>query len=129
MDAQGDDIIFEGEGWTLRGAGLEHANGYFIDRHELAARRSDGLWAWPLQMAEKAWCAPQAFIAAFLRALDAFGIEADARLGPSLAALRHGGGRTIPPTRDARALADWAKAVAAAAGRRVPVQEPIRRAA
>ena len=61
--------------------GLEHdATGYFIEREVIDARRSDGLWEWPLQMAQKRWCAPDRFEAAFRGALAQFGIGADLRL-------------------------------------------------
>ena len=80
--------LFENESWTLTASGLEHDNGYFIPRDEIHARRGDGLWVWPLQMAEKLWCAPRPFAEAFQRALLAFAIEPDGDLGRSLAVLR-----------------------------------------
>ena len=89
MDAVAQEpALFENEGWTLTASGLEHANGYFIPRDEIRARRDDGLWAWPLHMAEKLWCAPRPFAEAFLRALLAFAVEPDAELARSLAVLR-----------------------------------------
>lgn len=87
-DLGSDVVLFENEGWTLTASGLEHANGYFIPRDEIRARRDDGLWAWPLQMAEKLWCAPSPFAEAFRRALLAFAIEPDGELAQSLALLR-----------------------------------------
>jgi hypothetical protein len=97
MDAALQDApLFEGEGWTLTASGLEHDNGYFIARDEIGARRDDGLWVWPLQMAEKLWCAQRPFSEAFRRALLAFAIEPDGDLARSLAMLRdtrrHGAG-------------------------------------
>ena len=80
--------LFENEGWTLTASGLEHDNGYFIPRDEMRARREDGLWVWPLHMAEKLWCAPRPFAEAFLRAVLAFGLEPDSGLTRSLALLR-----------------------------------------
>jgi hypothetical protein len=88
QDLGSDVALFKNEGWTLTASGLEHDNGYFIPRDEIRARRDDGLWAWPLHMAEKMWCAPRAFAEAFRRAIVAFGIEPDAELARSLAALR-----------------------------------------
>ncbi len=35
--------------WCIRDDGLEHAaSGYFIAREEIASRRGDGLWTWPM---------------------------------------------------------------------------------
>lgn len=87
-----DAALFANEAWSVTSAGLEHRNGYFIARDEIGARRSDGLWLWPLQMAEKTWCAPQPFVEAFLRAALAFGAEGDAALARSLAVVRNGAG-------------------------------------
>ena len=72
--------------WQLDADGLEHRRtGYFIARDALGARRPDGLWEWPLHLAEKSWYSPAAFRAAFLAALDRFGIERDALLSHSFA--------------------------------------------
>lgn len=72
---------FENADWCLAPDGLEHhATGYFIPAEALAARRGDGLWEWPLHLAEKSWCVPRTFREAFLAALDRFGIEPDAVL-------------------------------------------------
>src|SRR3954452_953769 len=120
MDAlPADPTLFANEAWTLTPAGLEHRNGYFIDRAEVAARRGDGLWAWPLQMAEKLWCAPRPFVEAFLRALLAFGIETDADLGPSLAAMRDASGHAVVRESDALPLAAAADGVVRTARRRL----------
>lgn len=67
--------IFENEEWLLSESGLEHkTTGYFIDRESLGQRREDGLWSWPLHMAEKTWCGMQPFSEAFTCALLVFGI-------------------------------------------------------
>ncbi len=72
--------------WRLLDEGLEHpASGYFIAREEIASRRGDGLWTWPMQLAEKAWCAPLGFRRVFLAALDRYGIAADEGLTRSFA--------------------------------------------
>jgi hypothetical protein len=76
--------LFENADWRLSPDGLEHKHtGYFIEAEALGSRRSDGLWTWPLQMAEKLWCAPASFTEAFLRALKAFAIVPDADLSQS----------------------------------------------
>jgi hypothetical protein len=87
-DIAQDVALFENEEWTLTPAGLEHGNGYFIPGDEIRARRADGLWVWPLHMAEKLWCAPRPFAEAFMRAILAFAIEPDAQLAHSLTVLR-----------------------------------------
>ncbi len=72
--------------WRLREDGLEHrGTGYLIAREEMDYRRSDGLWTWPMQLAEKAWCAPTGFRRSFLAALDHYGIAPDAELARSFA--------------------------------------------
>lgn len=87
-----DQLLFENAEWALTEGGLGHKRtGYFIEREALASRRSDGLWTWPLQMAEKLWCAPALFVEAFLRALRVCAIEPDPALALSLAALGSGG--------------------------------------
>ncbi|GJE62441.1 hypothetical protein [Methylobacterium trifolii] len=79
-------VPFRNDDWSVSADGLEHrATGYFIDGEALAARRGEGLWDWPLQMAEKRWCRPSLFREAFLAALDRFGIERDAALTESFA--------------------------------------------
>src|SRR5215204_4754193 len=84
MDAAA--TLFENADWRLSPGGLEHKDtGYFIEAEALASRRSDGLWTWPLQMAEKLWCAPASFSEAFLRAIEAFAIAPDAGLSRSFA--------------------------------------------
>jgi hypothetical protein len=73
--------IFENEGWLVTESGLEHkATGYFIDRESLANRRSDGLWTWPLHMAEKSWCEMAPFAEAFSCAASVYDIETGADL-------------------------------------------------
>ncbi|WP_232631866.1 hypothetical protein [Methylobacterium sp. Leaf118] len=72
--------------WRLLEEGLEHrASGYFIARDEIAHRRGDGLWTWPMQLAEKAWCAPVGFRRTFLAALERYGVSPDAALDRSFA--------------------------------------------
>jgi hypothetical protein len=81
----GDGVLFANRDWTVTADGLEHANGYFIEREEVAFRRGDGVWMWPVHMAEKLWCAPESFREAFAAAVQAYGIEADAGLALALA--------------------------------------------
>lgn len=72
--------------WRILEEGLEHpASGYFIARDEIASRRGDGLWTWPMQLAEKAWCAPAGFRTVFLAALERYGVAADESLARSFA--------------------------------------------
>lgn len=78
--------LFGNEDWSVQADGIEHRNtGYFIAREALTRRRGEGLWDWPLQMAEKRWCRPSLFREAFLAALDRFGITRDADLVRSFA--------------------------------------------
>ena len=78
--------LFGNEDWSVQADGIEHRDtGYFIARDALAMRRAEGLWDWPLQMAEKRWCRPSLFREAFLAALDRFGITRDAELIRSFA--------------------------------------------
>ena len=78
--------LFGNDDWSVQADGIEHrATGYFIPRELMAARRAEGLWDWPLQMAEKRWCRPSLFREAFLAALDRFGIGRDADLIRSFA--------------------------------------------
>ena len=78
--------LFGNDDWSVQADGIEHrATGYFIPREAIAARRAEGLWDWPLQMAEKRWCRPSLFREAFLAALDRFGIGRDADLIRSFA--------------------------------------------
>ncbi|MET0531550.1 MAG: hypothetical protein ABW003_25005 [Microvirga sp.] len=61
--------------------GLEHKKtGYFIDRDSLGQRRDDGLWTWPLHMAEKSWCAMTPFAEAFSCAASVYDVETGADL-------------------------------------------------
>ncbi|HEX2555229.1 MAG TPA: hypothetical protein VHL98_16130 [Microvirga sp.] len=77
-------FLFANDDWTVTRDGLEHrGTGYFIPRDELGHRRSDGLWTWPIHMAEKLWCAPAQFAEAFMQAVRAYGLEADAGLALS----------------------------------------------
>lgn len=94
-------VLFRNADWTLSGEGLEHrTTGYFIGRDVLAARRAEGLWDWPLQMAEKRWCRPSLFREAFLAALDRFGIGRDADLLRSFA-LGYGIRAVVSPASEA----------------------------
>jgi hypothetical protein len=73
--------IFENEEWLVTEGGLEHkSTGYFIDRGSVANRRDDGLWTWPLHMAEKSWCAMMPFAEAFSCAASVYHIETGADL-------------------------------------------------
>lgn len=73
--------IFENDEWLVTGLGLEHKHtGYFIERDGIANRRSDGLWTWPMHMAEKNWCRMPAFMEAFFHAASAYRIEPDSDL-------------------------------------------------
>jgi hypothetical protein len=79
-----DRTHFENEDWTVLDSGLEHRRtGYFIARDEIGNRRSDGLWTWPLHMAEKSWCTMPAFVEAFTCAAAVFAVPADADLARS----------------------------------------------
>lgn len=72
--------------WEVTGDGIEHLDtGYFISATVLASRRCDGLWEWPMHMAEKSWCSARPFREAFLAALDLHGIDADDALTRSFA--------------------------------------------
>ncbi|MCJ2138192.1 hypothetical protein MKK69_29780 [Methylobacterium sp. J-026] len=78
--------LYGNDEWSVQADGIEHRDtGYFIARDALARRRAEGLWDWPLQMAEKRWCRPSLFREAFLAALECFGIARDAELIRSFA--------------------------------------------
>src|SRR5689334_9239068 len=73
--------IFENEEWLVTESGLEHkTTGYFIERDGIANRREDGLWTWPLHMAEKSWCTMIPFAEAFACAAAEYGVDAGADL-------------------------------------------------
>ncbi|MGO4573739.1 hypothetical protein [Microvirga sp. 2TAF3] len=73
-----EQSIFENEDWLVTDSGLEHkTTGYFIARESLADRRGDGLWSWPLHMAEKSWCRMAPFTEAFSCAAAVYGVETD----------------------------------------------------
>ena len=77
--------IFENEDWLVTESGLEHKRtGYFIDRESVGQRREDGLWTWPLHMAEKSWCAMKSFTEAFSRAASLYGVATGAELARTL---------------------------------------------
>jgi hypothetical protein len=85
-DSTDDPLLFENAEWALTLAGLEHhRTGYFIEAGQIGERRPDGLWAWPVHMAEKPWCRPETFAEAFLQAVAAGGLLADADLARSFA--------------------------------------------
>ena len=80
------DNVATAGGWRLTPDGLEHlGTGYFIEREVIDARRPDGMWEWPLQLAEKAWCHPAPFAEAFRAALARFAVAVDETLDLSLA--------------------------------------------
>ena len=84
-----DRTHFENEDWTVLDSGREHRRtGYFIARDEIGNRRSDGLWSWPLHMAEKSWCTMPAFVEAFTCAAAVFAVPADADLARSFQVAR-----------------------------------------
>lgn len=73
-----DRSLFENEEWVVGESGLEHKRtGYFIERDVLAQRRADGLWLWPLHVAEKNWCRMAPFMEAFSCAASVYGIRSD----------------------------------------------------
>ncbi|MGU3662852.1 hypothetical protein ACLBX9_01485 [Methylobacterium sp. A49B] len=93
--------LFGNDDWSVQADGIEHrGTGYFIAREVLSARRAEGLWDWPLQMAEKRWCRPSLFREAFLAALDRFGIGRDADLLRSFA-LGYGIRAVVSPASEA----------------------------
>lgn len=81
--------IFENEEWLVIESGLEHKRtGYFIERESLGQRREDGLWTWPLHMAEKSWCGMQPFSEAFACAASVYGIKTGAELAQTFKVAR-----------------------------------------
>jgi hypothetical protein len=88
MSPAQDAAFYENDAWLVTAEGLEHkGTSYFVEREAMAQRRSDGLWTWPLQLAEKSWFEAKDFTRAFLHALLAYGIRPDAALASSLAQL------------------------------------------
>jgi len=84
-----DLLVFENEEWLVTESGLEHKHtGYLIDRERLGDRRSDGLWLWPLHMAEKQWCALAPFTEAFTCAAALYEIKVDTDFAQSFKAAR-----------------------------------------
>lgn len=78
--------LYENDAWLVTADGIEHkATSYFVEREAMAQRRSDGLWTWPLQLAEKSWFEARDFTRAFLHALLAYGVRPDPALATSLA--------------------------------------------
>lgn len=81
--------IFENEEWLVTEDGLEHkTTGYFIERESLAQRRDDGLWTWPLHMAEKTWCEMAPFAEAFSCAASVYNVETGADLAQTFRVAR-----------------------------------------
>ncbi|PVE21233.1 hypothetical protein DC522_27765 [Microvirga sp. KLBC 81] len=81
--------IFENEEWLVTEEGLEHkTTGYFIERESFGQRREDGLWTWPLHMAEKSWCAMTPFAEAFSCAASVYNVEAGADLAQTFKVAR-----------------------------------------
>jgi hypothetical protein len=84
-----DCPLFENDEWYVTGEGLEHRRtGYFIDRSDLGQKRDGDLWAWPLHMAEKSWCAMAPFMEAFGRAAQLYGLQTDPGLTRSFTIAR-----------------------------------------
>lgn len=76
--------LFENEEWIVTESALEHKQtGYAIERGDLAQRRGDRLWTWPMHMAEKSWCTMAPFTEAFSCAASLYGIKTDAGLAES----------------------------------------------
>lgn len=81
--------IFENEEWLVTEDGLEHkSTGYFIDRESVGQRREDGLWTWPLHMAEKSWCAMMPFAEAFSCAASVYRVETGSELAQTFKVAR-----------------------------------------
>jgi hypothetical protein len=113
MHGSAAGIAFENSDWTVSPAGLEHkGTGYLIERELLGARRTDGLWDWPLHMLEKTWCAPGDFAEAFGAALLVHGVAPDAGLAASFAAALEPEPLRDPPWPRRRASPDVAAAPA-----------------
>ena len=119
--------LFGNDDWSVQPDGIEHRDtGYFIARDLLAARRAEGLWDWPLQMAEKRWCRPSLFREAFLAALDRFGIQRDAELIRSFA-LGYGIRAVVAPAAETFvSLGDMLKPREIAEPVRAPAPRPVR---
>jgi len=77
-------LVFENEEWLVTAEGLEHkGTGYFIARQTLGNRRSDGLWLWPIHMAEKRWCSAAPFHEALTCAAALYQLRVDIDLAHS----------------------------------------------
>ncbi len=130
--------LYENDAWLVTADGLEHKRtSYFVEREALAQRRSDGLWTWPLQVAEKSWFEAKDFTRAFLHALLAYDVRPDAGLAASLAELgpaaRSACGEVATLGEAAALVAAMAEPAREAAprkvaGRRVPAAAVVRRA-
>jgi len=98
MTASAEAPLFENGDWCVRGSGLEHKDtGYFIGRDLIGDRRDDGLWSWPVHMAEKTWVRADSFAQAFRGAIEAFDLVPDAALDASFAAGQESAGGWLPP--------------------------------
>jgi hypothetical protein len=76
MQALAKSVTSQNTQWAVTSIGIESvppAPTYPIEAARLLETRIDGLYAWPLQMAEKSWVDFEAFLACFLKAIDVFG--------------------------------------------------------
>jgi hypothetical protein len=81
--------IFENQEWLVTEDGLEHKmTGYFIERESISQRREDGLWTWPLHMAEKSWCTMVPFAEAFSCAASVYHVETGLELAQTFKVAR-----------------------------------------
>lgn len=108
-------LLFENEDWAVIDSGLEHKRtGYFIEREVISQRRTDGLWLWPLHVAEKSWCRMATFTEAFSCAASAYGVAADVDLARSFMTARCD-------------VADWPRISPLAESAPVPIAKDIDR--
>ncbi len=74
-------IEFENDEWVVTRSSMTHKRvSFWIAAPRLGERRSDGLWAWPMQMLHKPWSDPDQFADAFMAALAAADVPADGAL-------------------------------------------------
>jgi hypothetical protein len=121
--------LFENEDWVVLENGLEHKRtGYFIAREEMASRRSDDLWSWPLHMAEKSWCSLPAFTEAFTCAATIYGIAVDPDLARSFTVARCEIASHLPiPSLNPGPDRDFERRAALQSGGRIPISwRPVR---
>ena len=65
-------VLFENHQWRVTAYGVESiepAPTYELSAERLLETRRGGFYDWPVQMAEKKWVDPEAFIEAFTKAL------------------------------------------------------------